>query len=329
MTETVYSRNASQVSLNPSPLVMLVAGRETSGLVMGRTHSRCVHRRNVSLPCARRGSPGGVSTEVRRAAAYGKIRSDFAGGTPGVPAVPASCWQIPIVFCSCIQYIVLVVFSIFCFLLYFQYVVLTGCALLLHSVVFSIVFTSSASSAIVYGGEADFNRALERGLLVSSLTSIRRSSPTAAAQRLARPTVFVFSSARRFRLFLFFASKLPNIAGIRTFLGVYSGLIKKSRTARVRLNIIALLLLLCLLASGNRTMMMMATMASTLKQRFTIYVLFFISVISRFRVVKRSRKKALKPDLVINAGTAGGFKKHGTAIGDVFISTRVKNHDRR
>ncbi|CAN0001325.1 unnamed protein product, partial [Hapterophycus canaliculatus] len=39
--------------------------------------------------------------------------------------------------------------------------------------------------------------------------------------------------------------------------------------------------------------------------------------------------ETIKPDLVINAGTAGGFKKHGTAIGDVFISTRVKNHDRR
>ena len=39
--------------------------------------------------------------------------------------------------------------------------------------------------------------------------------------------------------------------------------------------------------------------------------------------------QAIKPDLVINAGTAGGFKKHDTAIGDVFVSTRVKNHDRR
>ncbi|CAN0073144.1 unnamed protein product [Pylaiella littoralis] len=39
--------------------------------------------------------------------------------------------------------------------------------------------------------------------------------------------------------------------------------------------------------------------------------------------------EAMKPDLVINAGTAGGFEKHDTAIGDVFISTRVKNHDRR
>ena len=39
--------------------------------------------------------------------------------------------------------------------------------------------------------------------------------------------------------------------------------------------------------------------------------------------------QTLKPDLVINAGTAGGFKKHDTSIGDVFISSRVRNHDRR
>eukprot|EP00904_Undaria_pinnatifida_P000512 jgi/Undpi1/10461/HiC_scaffold_29.g12911.m1 len=39
--------------------------------------------------------------------------------------------------------------------------------------------------------------------------------------------------------------------------------------------------------------------------------------------------EALKPDLVVNAGTAGGFKAHDTAIGDVFVSTVVNNHDRR
>jgi 5'-methylthioadenosine nucleosidase len=37
----------------------------------------------------------------------------------------------------------------------------------------------------------------------------------------------------------------------------------------------------------------------------------------------------LKPDLIINAGTAGGFKKHSAAIGDVFLSDHVKHHDRR
>jgi 5'-methylthioadenosine nucleosidase len=32
---------------------------------------------------------------------------------------------------------------------------------------------------------------------------------------------------------------------------------------------------------------------------------------------------------VINAGTAGGFKAKGAAIGDVFVSSRTLNHDRR
>ena len=37
----------------------------------------------------------------------------------------------------------------------------------------------------------------------------------------------------------------------------------------------------------------------------------------------------LKPDLIINAGTAGGFKSKGAAIGDSFISTFMRHHDRR
>jgi 5'-methylthioadenosine nucleosidase len=34
-------------------------------------------------------------------------------------------------------------------------------------------------------------------------------------------------------------------------------------------------------------------------------------------------------DLLINAGTCGGFKRKGAAIGDVFITSGVANHDRR
>lgn len=34
-------------------------------------------------------------------------------------------------------------------------------------------------------------------------------------------------------------------------------------------------------------------------------------------------------DLLINAGTCGGFKRKGAAIGDVFLTTAVANHDRR
>lgn len=39
--------------------------------------------------------------------------------------------------------------------------------------------------------------------------------------------------------------------------------------------------------------------------------------------------QALKPDLVISAGTAGGFAGRGAAIGDVFLATAFANHDRR
>ncbi|KAF3641991.1 5'-methylthioadenosine/S-adenosylhomocysteine nucleosidase 1 [Capsicum annuum] len=39
--------------------------------------------------------------------------------------------------------------------------------------------------------------------------------------------------------------------------------------------------------------------------------------------------QALKPDLIINAGTAGGFGAKGASIGDVFLSSEVAFHDRR
>ncbi|XP_077246530.1 5'-methylthioadenosine/S-adenosylhomocysteine nucleosidase-like [Tasmannia lanceolata] len=39
--------------------------------------------------------------------------------------------------------------------------------------------------------------------------------------------------------------------------------------------------------------------------------------------------QALKPDLIINAGTAGGFKAKGACIGDVFLASDVAFHDRR
>jgi nucleoside phosphorylase len=37
----------------------------------------------------------------------------------------------------------------------------------------------------------------------------------------------------------------------------------------------------------------------------------------------------LKPDLLISAGTAGGFKARGGAIGDVYVTSESVNHDRR
>ncbi|CAM8936699.1 unnamed protein product [Rhodiola kirilowii] len=39
--------------------------------------------------------------------------------------------------------------------------------------------------------------------------------------------------------------------------------------------------------------------------------------------------QALKPDLIINAGTAGGFKARGACIGDVYLISNVAFHDRR
>ncbi|PON55111.1 COBRA-like protein [Parasponia andersonii] len=39
--------------------------------------------------------------------------------------------------------------------------------------------------------------------------------------------------------------------------------------------------------------------------------------------------QALKPDLIINAGTAGGFKAKGAGIGDVYLASAVAFHDRR
>jgi 5'-methylthioadenosine nucleosidase len=39
--------------------------------------------------------------------------------------------------------------------------------------------------------------------------------------------------------------------------------------------------------------------------------------------------QALQPDLIINAGTAGGFKAKGASIGDVFLASDAAFHDRR
>lgn len=37
----------------------------------------------------------------------------------------------------------------------------------------------------------------------------------------------------------------------------------------------------------------------------------------------------LRPDLVVNSGTCGAFKKNGAAIGDVYVGNAVMFHDRR
>ncbi|KAI5064936.1 hypothetical protein GOP47_0019631 [Adiantum capillus-veneris] len=39
--------------------------------------------------------------------------------------------------------------------------------------------------------------------------------------------------------------------------------------------------------------------------------------------------QALHPDLIINMGTAGGFKGKGAKVADAYIATKAANHDRR
>lgn len=39
--------------------------------------------------------------------------------------------------------------------------------------------------------------------------------------------------------------------------------------------------------------------------------------------------QAFSPDLIINAGTAGGFKAKGASIGDIYLASDVAFHDRR
>ena len=42
-----------------------------------------------------------------------------------------------------------------------------------------------------------------------------------------------------------------------------------------------------------------------------------------------SAVQALEPDLVINAGTCGGFKRMGGSVGSIYLCTSFVNHDRR
>ncbi|CAA7391331.1 unnamed protein product [Spirodela intermedia] len=46
-------------------------------------------------------------------------------------------------------------------------------------------------------------------------------------------------------------------------------------------------------------------------------------------LVTYSSIQALRPDLIINAGTAGGFKAKGASIADVYLASEVAFHDRR
>ena len=53
------------------------------------------------------------------------------------------------------------------------------------------------------------------------------------------------------------------------------------------------------------------------------------AALATFLTLEKLNSEEKKIDLVINAGTCGGFKRMGAEIGDVFFTTAVANHDRR
>ncbi|CAK9162528.1 unnamed protein product [Ilex paraguariensis] len=75
------------------------------------------------------------------------------------------------------------------------------------------------------------------------------------------------------------------------------------------------------------------SMAYQLDKRPISTIVFIIGVDSVGTIpaslVTYASIQALKPDLIINAGTAGGFKAKGACIGDVFLASDVAFHDRR
>mmetsp|Transcript_111643 Transcript_111643/g.322715 ORF Transcript_111643/g.322715 Transcript_111643/m.322715 type:complete len:284 (-) Transcript_111643:2025-2876(-) len=53
------------------------------------------------------------------------------------------------------------------------------------------------------------------------------------------------------------------------------------------------------------------------------------SALATFLALAKEHEGRGAIDLVLNAGTCGGFKRKGAGIGDVFLTTAVANHDRR
>lgn len=51
--------------------------------------------------------------------------------------------------------------------------------------------------------------------------------------------------------------------------------------------------------------------------------------LATFLALQKLRDERDPAGLLINAGTCGGFRRKGAAIGDVFLTTAVANHDRR
>jgi len=53
------------------------------------------------------------------------------------------------------------------------------------------------------------------------------------------------------------------------------------------------------------------------------------AAVATFLALQKLNSTSEDADLLINAGTCGGFSRKGAAIGDVFLTTAVANHDRR
>jgi 5'-methylthioadenosine nucleosidase len=53
------------------------------------------------------------------------------------------------------------------------------------------------------------------------------------------------------------------------------------------------------------------------------------SALATFLALVQDPERYGAVNLVLNAGTCGGFSRKGAAIGDVFLTTGVANHDRR
>ncbi|KAL3785193.1 hypothetical protein ACHAWO_011938 [Cyclotella atomus] len=53
------------------------------------------------------------------------------------------------------------------------------------------------------------------------------------------------------------------------------------------------------------------------------------AALATFLALQKLNSTSEDADLLINAGTCGGFKRKGAEIGDVFLTTAVANHDRR
>jgi 5'-methylthioadenosine nucleosidase len=53
------------------------------------------------------------------------------------------------------------------------------------------------------------------------------------------------------------------------------------------------------------------------------------SALATYLALVKDHESHGEVDLVLNAGTCGGFSRKGAQIGDVFLTTGVANHDRR